>query len=301
MAIGDLCVQGNPHAYRAAAAARRVRKPKRRRPVCKVRGAGGSGVHEDVRATVYRVKAGSKTVHTQSLRHVLYVLEGLGSVASYPAVRVRVGSLQASNLVSVRREFGNSVVRVWLAGGRQRTVRLQDLCIHLRMASELGEDLVGARRFRLIKLNRTTSAVVTERDELVRKLGRSRYSGAHELKLATYPELERLWGRVRVLPRVEQRELARSRLCAQARRGWGVSLKTRPVVRVPSNKVFPRALLARAVKRVFNVLGQSRRPQIARLRKRTRCVATRPQRVGDTLCNWRKWSKDEYVPGSEPA
>ena len=67
------------------------------------------------------------------------------------------------------------------------------------MASELGEDLVGARRFRLIKLNRTTSAVVTERDELVRKLGRSRYSGAHELKLATYPELERLWGRVGTL------------------------------------------------------------------------------------------------------
>ena len=256
---------------------------------------------DGVRATMFRVKGDSGTVHTQSLRHVLYVLEQLGVTRSFPSVRVRVGSLQASNLVAVRREFGGSVVRVWLGGGRQRTITLRDLCTHLRGNVAMGETQRCVRMFRLVKLNRTTTAAGADREVLVRKLGRSRHAGAHELKLATYPELERLWGRVRVLPRVEQRELARSRLCAQARRGWGVSLKARPVVRVPSNKVFPRALLARAVKRVFNVLGQSRRPQIARLCKRTRCVAIRPQRVGDTLCNWRKWSKEEYVPGCEPA
>ena len=116
-----------------------------------------------------------------------------------------------------------------------------------------------------------------------------------------YSELEALWARVRKLKTVRERELAQGRLCVRARQVGGVSLKARPSVPVPDSKAFPRALMQRAVRKLYAVLGASRRPAIARLQRRTRCVASRPERVDNALCTWRGWSSDEYVPGVEPA
>ena len=116
-----------------------------------------------------------------------------------------------------------------------------------------------------------------------------------------YSELEALWSRVRKLSTVRERELARGRLCVRARQVGGVSLKARPAVPVPESKAFPRALMQHAVRKLYAVLGATRRPAIARLRQRTRCVASRPTRVDSALCTWRGWSRDEYVPGVEPA
>ena len=145
---------GNPHVEAATARARRVRKPRRRRPVCALRGQSASTVRKTVRTTGFRVKGPGGDVHTQSLRHVFHVLEQLGSGQELPTVHVRVHDQVNCNLVALRRTFGSSTVRVTLWGGMTRTLKLSVLLrVHLSRRAG-GNKCMLVRKFRVLKLRR---------------------------------------------------------------------------------------------------------------------------------------------------
>ena len=121
------------------------------------------------------------------------------------------------------------------------------------------------------------------------------------MKTMGFVDLEVMWARVPTLACVEQRERARGRLSKYSLRVFGASLLARPRVRIPMSNVFPRTVMVQAVKQLFFELGGDVRPVVRRLHKRARYVSADPTCVGDGLCNWRPWCRDDYVPGVEPA
>lgn len=133
---------------------------------------------------------------------------------------------------------------------------------------------------------------------LLDTLATTQHGGAEALKLAGFPLLERLWSRSKALPTAQKRASARNRLSAQARKGWGVSLLARPLLRTCAT--MPRGVVRVAADKVFTALGRDTRPQVQRLWKRMRTIVEAPDQVGKMLCDWRAWSRDTYVPGTMP-
>ena len=273
-----------------------VRHKRRRRPVCKLRGRRTTGACTPARGTVLEWKDGDVTQHSTSLVHVL-----VQAAASGAPVRMRVhaGSSVQWNDTTVRRLYGASRVRVRRADGRVQTVCLK----RLKPAVFTTQAPWATRivKLRVLKVVRTDCMDDEVRGELLRTLATTQHGGKALLKVMGFEDMEVMWAWVPKLEKEHQRERARGRLSKWTTRMWGVSLLARPQVRVPMSNVFPRAAMQRAVDTMFRVLGDGQRPEVKRLRKRTRFVSAQPQRVGDSLCNWRPWCKNEYVPGVEPA
>lgn len=156
-------------------------------------------------------------------------------------------------------------------------------------------------RMRVLKVQTNELMVDEVRRELLLTLATTQHGGKAVLKTMGFVDLEVMWARVPTLACVEQRERARGRLSKYSLRVFGASLLARPRVRIPMSNVFPRTVMVQAVKQLFFELGGDVRPVVRRLHKRARYVSADPTCVGDGLCNWRPWCRDDYVPGVEPA
>ena len=283
--------------WQRARAARSARRGRRGRAVCKLRGVPVATERPPVRANVLTWRQGSESHESASLVHVLTRLRGV-TRAQDVRVRVVAGSECQWNRVTVRRAWGGTLVRVRLGGGRQRLVRLAEL--PGRLFTTQTPHHARVVRMYIVKVREREQWRAGVRGELVRSLATTQHGGKDLLKIMGFRDLEIMWSLVAKLKLDTERERARGRLAARARAGWGVSLLAKPVVRLPMSALFPRAAMQSAVRVVYEVLGASVRPQVHRLAQRTRYVCAQPVRVGDKLCNWRNWCKNEYVPGVEP-
>ena len=213
-------------------------------------------------------------------------------------VTVHIGSLTHTNWRTLQTGYGKSILSVRLAGGATKRVRVRKMLERMLTWQVPWRERV--LRLQVLEVRQSSKWRDTVQDELVQILARTRTGGQDLLKLMSYRDLEIMWSRVKLLDDARERESVRGRLAAQSRKGWGVSLLARPVVRVPMSTVFPRAAMVAAVQVLFSLLGSATRPQISRLAQRVRMVRAQPKTIGGELCNWRPWSKHEYVPGVEP-
>ena len=242
------------------------------------------------------MSGGSTAQYSTSLVHVLWQARNRGETAR---VRVHAGSNVQWNSATVRRLYGGSRVRVRWADGR-----LQTVCLKRLKPANFTTQAPWSQR--VVKL-RVTDVVVSDRmcdvvrGSLLRTLATTQQGGRELLLQMTFVDMEVMWARVPALPTEIQRELARGRLSGWCLSTWGVSLRQRPQVRIPMSGIFPRTAMQRAVEELFREVGDEVRPEVTRLRRRTRYVRAQPQRVGDKLCNWRPWCKEEYIPGCAPA
>jgi hypothetical protein len=243
----------------------------------------------------WKLWGGTAVQYSTSLVHVLRAArEGDAEVV----VRVRDGSSVYWNSTTVRRLYGESCVRVRRGDGTTQTVSLRALPARMFTAQAPREERVV--KLRVIKVITTDPMRDVVRAQLLRALATTQHGGRDGLLGMTFRDCEVMWARVPALPTELQREHARGRLAQWCSSTWGVSLRQRPQVRVPLSVIFPRAAMQRAVERLFRELGEDCRPEVKRLRRRTRYVRAQPQRVGDALCAWRKWCKESYIPGHPP-
>jgi len=236
---------------------------------------------------------------TTSLGCVLRAVHEQGSKCVMPVhVRVHAGGVNASNWVTVRRVYGNSVVRVRTSTGRVKTLKLKRVRANtMTMGAAPG---VRATKISVVRVRVSHAAESAVRERLVRVLASTQHGGSADLRHMTFKDLENLWGRVRGVADAGGRERARARLCKLTVKQWGVSLRTRPSLHVPLCSDFPKQVVIRAARVMFTALGSNQKPWVARLWRRTKCVRERPARVGDMLTNWRKWCVTEYRPGKPP-
>ena len=233
-------------------------------------------------------------MRTTQLGHLLYTAKRRGCGI---AVRVKPGDAQGTNWNTLRRIYGESEVRVLTATGRVKHVQLRSVQQSwLTTATPLRRRIV-LLRVREVKVRDRGQA---ELNALVRTLGTTRTGGESDLQSGGFELLEVLWKTTRNLQDRRVREAAKARLSARALKGWGVSLRARPTLRIPGDKGFPVRCARRAARNVLDALGCRTRPQVARLWRRMRVVREQPDQVGAALVNWRKWCVQDYVPGSEP-
>ena len=211
---------------------------------------------------------------------------------------MRGGRVHATNWHTLQREYGETQVRVLTATGRRRTMALAQV-----KAARLCMN--APARKRIVKLQFEAVVVrargTKELDGLVHTLGTTRTGGHDDLQHGGFEQLETLWARTRGLSDRRVRDAARARLSAYAQKGWGVSLRARPTLRIPGDPAFPAACARRAGKTLLDGLGRGVRPQVERMWQKLRIVRTKPDQVGSQLCNWRKWCAETYVPGVQPA
>ena len=248
-----------------------------------------------MRATVWAWRVDDQRVTSTDLVHVLRTARG--------RVTVHVGSSVQSNMRTVRRGYGESRVRVRYANGGSEVVRAHVLTSASFVAQAArGALVVRMRVLEVVERSRWRDEV---RDNLLKSLARTRTGGRVLLKLMAFRDMEIMWNNVKLLKLAHEREHARGRLAKHALRVWGVSLRARPIARVPMSVVFPRAAMVHAVRALFHELGDTVRPAVRRLAQRVRFVRAKPTTVSGELCRgaggWQQWSKKEYVPGCEPA
>ena len=243
--------------------------------------------------TEFRSAAAGVRTRTTLLTHVLYLARGHAG----GSVRVKAGEACATNWATLRRAYGTTVVHITTATGRRRRMQL-------RQVKPAWMTCAAPPRRRVVRLTFDKVEVKPrdreELDKLVSVVGKTRTGGQQELRQGGYELLEHLWARRHTLTDKRVRERAEARLCGAAVRGWGVSLRARPVLRVPGDPAFPLRCARRAADKLFDLLGGRARPQVWRVRKRVRVVRAKPQQVGVQLVNWRKWCAEQYVPGVEP-
>ena len=295
-AVGDLCVAGNKWSSLTKRAHQR-KQQRRRRPVSSIRKQRARGEKEAAKGewmTSLKCVVGEQRVRTTQLAHALHLAN---TQRCSVTVRVRPGQVQATNWVTLRRTYGESSVRLLTATGRTRRVRLRQVQQSMLTTGVPLKDRIVLLHVRTVKVRERGDA---ELNSLVQVLGNTRAGGEKELRSGGFKLLEALWSRVRTLTDKRKREIAQGRLSGRALRVWGVSLRARPVLRVPGDTVFPVQCARRAGLKLLDLLGQRTRPQVARLQRRLRVVREKPSQVGSNLVNWRKWCVDEYVPGCEP-
>ena len=237
---------------------------------------------------------GESDVRSTLLTHVLH---GAQKQKCGAKVKVRCGEACSTNWTTLVRTYGHTRVQYETMTGRRRCVRLRQVAAAQMTSAAPARTRIKWLRFAEV---RTRPRAREELDRLVRVLGVTRAGGASELQLGGYELLEQLWGRRATLTDKRTREHAEQRLCGVAIKGWGVSLRARPTLRVPGDPGFPMQCAKRAADTLFDALGCGGRAQVARLRRRVRIVRKKPEQVGEQLTNWRKWCADEYVPGVEP-
>lgn len=286
---------GNKWTGRKLSAARRGVQRRRHRPVRRMRTSKEARPRAARRwITEFRCGVAGANVRTTLLTHVLHVAHKHECGGK---VRVKAGEAYATNWTTLKRVYGETVVKVLTATGRQRRLRLRQV-----QPAQLA--ITAPPRTRIVQLKFERVQVRKrdreELDRLVRVLGTTRTGGQQEVRQGSFELLEHLWARRHTLSDRRTRERAESRLCSVALRGWGVSLRARPMLRIPGDPAFPAQCVRRAADRLFSLLGGRTRPQVRRVQKRVRVVRGKPVQVGEQLVNWRKWCAEEYVPGVEP-
>ena len=275
--IGNLNVQGHALQRQHVRAARTVRRGRDHRAVCRMRGCDPERERERVRATVFAWRDGDQRVSSTCLVHTLRTAKS--------RVTVHIGSLTHTNWRTLQSGYGKTILRVRLAGGATKRVRVRKVLERVFTWQVPWREQV--LRLQVLEVRQCSKWRDTVQDELVQVLARTRTGGRDLLKLMNYRDLEIMWSRAKQLDCARERESVRGRLAAHARKGWGVSLLARPVVRVPMSTVFPRAAMVAAVQVLFDLLGSATRPQISRLARRVRLVRAQPKTIGGELCNWR--------------
>ena len=275
---------------------RKLKGKRRHRPVKSVREKERQPVVRETMVS-FRAKGSGEPRDTTLLTSVLHRMYEHGD--RNVTVRVATGTRHATNLLTLKRVFGDSKLEVLTAAGLTRTCKLREVCmLNMLGQTERGKQIVRLKIRRVRK--RCDRDGVKYLDQLLTKLAATRYGGAQELRALQYPALEWLWGRAKGLNTHSQRETAARRLNEQAVRGWGVSLRARPTARIPGTWAFPRKAVQAGMRALYDGLGLVHRPQVRRLATRTRIVQEAPPQVGRLLGNWRKWSTQTYVPGQEP-
>ena len=289
---------GNPRARRRAVLTRGARRTRRGRPICRMRGRARGGCVEPARGTTLKWKnEGGVQRSSTSLVHVLRELAGHVTPRA-ARVHIDVCTRVLWNTVTVQRQYGDTRVRVRRANGRVAKLRLRDIAPAAFTTATRWADRIVRLRVLEVKINGGFRDEV--RAELLHSLATTQHGGKVVLGAMKFRDLEILWTQAGAMKSAQQRERARGRLSKHSLKRFGVSLLARPRVRIPMNTVFPRNAMVRAVKRLFVELGGGERAVVDRLQRRTRYVAADPVRVGDGMCNWRKWCRDEYVPGAQP-
>ena len=211
-------------------------------------------------------------------------------------VRVKCKDVHISNWKTVQRRYGRTRCTVTLASGKEKRMRLAQVTKRAMLRTAVDAVRIVRVRAQEVRVH-DVRGEGAERHLLV-QLATTQHGGKEALRAADFPMLERLWGRVKGLPTAQQRNSAQHRLCKQARLGWGVSLRARPLLRVCAT--LPRGLARLASATLFTALGCDTRPQVRRLSERMRTIREAPAQIGRELCDWRTWCREDYVPGAPP-
>ena len=135
-----------------------------------------------------------------------------------------------TNWQTLMRRYGRSKCVVTCATGKLKRMRLCAVKRARLLCTENKATRITRIRIHEVRVHDVRGECAEK--ALLEKLASTRYGGQDILKTADFKLLERLWGRTTSLRTAQQRASAQHRLSAQAMRGWGVSLRAKPILRV---------------------------------------------------------------------